>query len=114
MLPFAPRTKKVMVPPTGAAAGAAESTPPRLVHPEVTCGSPEAGSGVEFSQSALSRPRQATVSVNGPLCGVPVMTAAGAPTHDAVPPSSCCQPAVSDRTYRCVSVPVAMNTGCTG
>src|SRR5215472_13239832 len=42
------------------------------------------------------------------------MMAAGAPRHDAIPPSSGCQPAVSDRIHRCLSAPVAMNSGCAG
>src|SRR5215472_5949304 len=108
MCPLVPSAKNVIVPPTGAAAGPADSTPPRLAHVLVNCGSPEAGTVAVFSHSALSSPRQATVSVP------PLMTAAGPPVHDIVAGPSRCQPAVSDRMYSLLSVPVAMNSGCAG
>src|SRR5215472_1156075 len=112
MRPSVPRAKNVSVPPTGATAGPAVSTPPSLVHPPVNCGSPEADSCAEFSHSALSVPRQATVSV--PLVLLPVITAAGPPRHDAPTGPSRCQPAVRDRMYSLLSVPVAMNSGSAG
>src|SRR5215469_6676868 len=88
MCPLGPRAKNVTVPPTGA--------------------SPEAGSAAVFSHSALSVPRQATVSV------VPVMTAAGPPVHGIEAAPSRAQLVLSDRMYSCLLVLVAMNSGCAG
>src|SRR5215472_6259177 len=106
MAPLVPRTKNVVVPPAGATAGPADSTPPRLVHVPVKDGSPEDGTVAVVYHSALSVPRHATVSV------VPVMTAAGPPRHRAAPIG--CQPAVTDRIHSRLSVPVPMNSGCAG
>src|SRR5215469_3978963 len=108
MCPLVLRAKNVIVPPTGATAGAAVSTPPRLTHAWVNCGSPEGGTVAKLYHSALFVPRQATVSVP------PVMTAAGPPTQFTLTGPSACQPAVSVRMYSCVLVPVAMNSGCAG
>src|SRR5215472_17073446 len=106
MPPLVPRTKNVIVVPTGAAAGPADSTPPRLVHGPVKAGSPEDGMAAVLYHSALSVPRHATVSV------LPVMTAAGPPMHWAAPIG--CQPSVTDRIHSCLSEPVPMNSGCAG
>ena len=65
-------------------------------------------------QSALSRPRQDTVSVNGPLGGMPLMTAARPPMQDAVTGPSACQPVFSERMRSSLLVPVATNTGDVG
>src|SRR6516164_3854864 len=108
MCPLVLRAKNVSTPPTGATAGAAVSTPPRLVHAWVTCGSPEDGTGAEFSHSALFGPRQATVSVP------PVMTAAGPPVHGIEAEPSRAQLVLSDRMYSCLLVLVATNSGCAG
>src|SRR6266700_3108136 len=108
MCPLVPRAKNVSVPPTGATAGAADSTPPRLVHPLENCGSPEDGTGAVFSSSALFKPRQATVSV------LPVITAAGPPMQDVVTGPSARQPTVRDRMYSRLSAPMTMNSGDAG
>src|SRR5215469_16762080 len=108
MAPLVPRTKNVIVVPTGAAAGPAESTPPRLVHPAAgNTGSPVPGHDALLYHSALSVPRHATVTVYGAV--VPVTTAAGPPMHSAAPTG--CQPSVSDRTHSRRSVPVPTNSG---
>src|SRR5215472_18204366 len=112
MCPLVPRAKNVTTPPTGATAGPADSTPPSLAHPWVNCGSPELGTAEVFSHSALSRPRQATVSVLPAV--VLVMTAAGPPRHDVLAGPTACQPAFSDRMYSWLLAPVAMNSGDTG
>src|SRR5215472_10795665 len=108
MCPLGPRAKNVSTPPAGAAAGAAVSTPPRLIHAPVNRGSPDDGSAAEFSHSALSRPRQATVSVPAAI------TAAGPPRHVPRFGPSGCQPVLSDRMYSTLLVLVATNSGCAG
>src|SRR5215472_12624046 len=106
MCPVVPRTKNVRVLPTGATAGPADSTPPRLVHEPVKAGSPDDGTVAVLYHSALSVPRHATVSV------LPVTTAAAPPMHCTVPIG--CQPAVTDRIHSVLLEPVAMNSGCAG
>src|SRR6516165_10039554 len=110
MCPLVLRAKNVSTPPTGATAGAAVSTPPRLVQGVVTFGSavPEDGTDAVLYHSALLVPRQATVSV------LPVMTAAGPPVHGIDAEPSRAQPVFSDRMYSCVLLEVATNSGCAG